>query len=273
MRKLTVAFFSATILFGASGFTPLYAAPITFNFNTLASGAPSSGGIGANASIQNYMNSVLGCVCVTVTGAVADRTYNGEGYAVGPGNGSKSLTLGTSDGASLSNTNSVLSSNYDTFIANTNDSSSQISNMIDIKFTGGYYVEGPISFDYEIFPDGTANQPPDFTFKALNGSAVVSSFVTLGVTPGTTDGTARHSPNSGSSHNELNQQLIGTWSGTLDDVTELQFIDWPATVAIDNLTVSGTAPVPEPTSIVLLGTGLVAVCRKFRSRDNSVTKS
>ena len=254
------------LLVVTSGSAPVYATSITLDFNSLASGAPSSGGVGANASIQNYMNSVLGCQCVTVTGAVADRTDNGEGFVVGPGGGSTSLTLGTSDNATASNSNSVLNGGYDTFIANTNDQSSQISNAIDIKFGGGYYLDGILSFDYEIFPDGTANQPPDFIFKALSGPTVLATWTRLGVTPGTTDGTATHSPKSGSSQSEQNQQFIGTWSGSLDDVTELQFIDWPATVALDNLTINGATPVPEPGSLVLFGTGLVAVSRTIRTR-------
>jgi len=45
------------------------------------------------------MNSILGCNCVLVSGAVADKTYNGEGFAVGPGTGAISLTLGTSERA------------------------------------------------------------------------------------------------------------------------------------------------------------------------------
>src|SRR5579862_4129309 len=72
----------------------------TFNYNTLSSGANST-------SISNYMNGILGCSCVTVTGAVADKTYNGEGFVTGPGSShaSKSLTLGNSDGATASNSN------------------------------------------------------------------------------------------------------------------------------------------------------------------------
>ena len=107
----------------------------TFNFNSLASGATSS-------QIATYMDGVIGCAnCVTVTGAVADKTYNGDGHVTGPGTGSTSLTLGTSNGATASNTNSSVGAT-DTFIANTSDSSSQIANEITIKFTGKQTLTG-----------------------------------------------------------------------------------------------------------------------------------
>jgi hypothetical protein len=228
----------------------------TFNFNSLPSGAPASGGIGVNASIQNYMNNILGGNYVNVIGAVADKTYNGEGFVVGPGNGGTSLTLGTSDGAANdaaalnkdSNGNLV----YDTFIATTNDSSSKISSQITMTFINGFTINGNVSFDFEIFPDGTSttNQanPPDFTF--VGGT---TNWTVNGVTPGTTNGGSTHSPQSGALKTEPNLQYIGHWSGNVTNATELDFIDWPPTIAIDNLTISR---VPEPNTIVLLGTGL-----------------
>ena len=90
-----------------------------------------------------------------MTGAVADTTYNGEGHVTGPGsagpNGTaaKSLTLGTSDGATASNLTSTVNSTYDTFLANTNDQSGQISQQITMKFSG-FTINGSASFDYEI---------------------------------------------------------------------------------------------------------------------------
>ncbi|MGA7412665.1 MAG: PEP-CTERM sorting domain-containing protein, partial [Bryobacteraceae bacterium] len=81
-----------------------------------------------------------------------------------------------------------------------------------------------------------------------------------GVTPNTTNGTAKHSPISGSS-TELAPQAINTWSGSASG-SEFDFVDWPATIGIDNLTISipstdinnTSSTVPEPTSIILLGT-------------------
>jgi hypothetical protein len=231
----------------------------TFNFNSLASGAPASGGIGINASIQNYMNNVLGGNYVTVIGAVADKTYNGEGYAVGPGTGAKSLTLGTSDGAvnNAAALNKDANGNvvYDTFIATTSDSSNKISSQMTMQFINGFVINGTVSFDFEIFPDGTSGanlaNPPDFKFA---GGA--TTWTVLGVTPGTTNGGSTHSPKSGSARNEPNLQYIGHWSGNVVNATKLDFIDWPPSIAIDNLVISR---VPQPGAFVLLGTGLAAL--------------
>jgi hypothetical protein len=256
------------------------ATSVTFNFNSLGENATSS-------AIASYMNSVLstaGCTgcSVTVTGAVADTTYDGENHVTGPGTGlaTKSLTLGTSDGATASNTTSTLNAGYDTFLATTNDASTNISSQITMKFSG-FTINGSASFDYEIFPNGTCtalpcgSNTPDFKFEAGTNSNGTDPFVTtfgtngtqLGVTPGTTNGNTN---NSQLSTSEASPQFIGTWSGSLSNVNELDFVDWPETIGVDNLSVSwntGTqSPVPEPFSVVLLGTivGGIALRKKLR---------
>ncbi len=242
----------------------------SFNFNSLASGKPASGGTLPTDSITNYMNNILGCNCVLVTGAVADKTYNGEGFAVGPGNGATSLTLGTSDGAvnNAAPLNKDASGKvvYDTFISNTNDSSSQISNQITMQFINGFSFTGNITFDFEIFPDGTsgANQsnPPDFEF-VVNGGAPT---IVYGAVPGTTNGSSTHSPKSGSSSTEPNLQYIGVWSQNVTNATKLEFIDWPPTIGVDDLVLSR---VPEPGTIVLLGTGLAGLLFLKRKKQQA----
>ena len=65
-----------------------------------------------------------------------------------------------------------------------------------------------------------------------------------------------HSPTSGSTSNELAPQLLGSSGiialGKNSSITTLAFNDWPATIAINDVTYT----VPEPGSLVLLGSGL-----------------
>ena len=231
----------------------------SFNFDALSAYTPSQGdGNTATSSIQGYMQSQLKSgQTVTVTGGVADQTYNGEGYVVGPGTTKSNvtpLTLGNTNGATSVTSTSSVNSTLDTFIANTNDSSQQIANEITMKFTG-LVINGIVSFDYEIFPDGTANQPPDLIFAAgpTGNTSTIATF--LGVTPGTSPITTTVSKNS---THETNGQIIGHWSGVVTNATELDFIDWPATIGIDNLVFTTN---PEPSSVILFGTtGLAFSC-------------
>ena len=229
-------------------------ADIVFNFNSLSPGA-------TDAQIATYMDGLLGCAnCVTVTGASVDTTYNGDGHVVG--NNGKSLTLGTSDGAT-NNSTLTPSSTYDSFLSNVTNSASTISSEIIISFTQAVNVTG---FDYEIFPDATcpsstncSSGVPDFTFD-INGSTQI--FNTNAVFPSSsgTDGTSTRSPNScpvwWSCGTEQSAQYIGTWSGNLTGVTQLDFIDWPAAIGVDNIKLS-TSTVPEPRGGAILLAGLL----------------
>jgi len=269
---------------------PVFGTSFTFNFNALNYVALNT--TNESSSIQSILQSQLqsspGCSSCKVyvlngtsgsgnsMGAVVDRTYNGEGYVVGPTNGTSvvSETLGdTPPATSFTNGNSTydystVSAGYNnSFLANTTDyGSHQISNQITLLFTGLTITAA--SFNYEIFPDNHAQGTPDFIFQAGNNTNGVDTliFQRFGVTPGTTNGSNTHSPNSHSTGTETNVQYIGSWSGALNNVTELDFVDWPATIGIDNLsicygtgtcsvTINGSGPsVPEPMSVVLLGT-------------------
>lgn len=288
--KMWTGVLLATLLVGAA--VSAQAGDVTFNFNSLT---PSGSGTGSTqvatdeAAIEANMDAALASQCssctVTVSGAAADTTYNGDGYVTGPGTPNmftgtvpQSLTLGDSTGATASNTNSTLQS-YDTFLANTNDSSQQLSNEITLTFTGlagdTFTVD---SFDYEIFPCGTAGcTPPDMGFD-VNGSPV-SSFgtngVQLAVEPGNGNGNSVSSPNGNvATGNQNYYQYIGVWntgySFTAGSSVELEFIDWPATIGIDNLQISWTtpspSPVPEPASFVLLGTAVLGVGTAMKRR-------
>jgi len=246
---------------------------LDFNFNSLSSGATAS-------QIAAYMTNALqasGCTgcSVTVEGAVADQTYTADGNVVGPreGNQYDSLTLGDSNGAT--NSNGTWNSSHDTFIANTSDSGDQVSTEMSLMFTG--LTISSLSFDFEIFPD--INCPslsdcgshdsnlPDFELTAGTGTIGSGSAVTAfgtngfvyGVLPGTTNGTLKTSPDGS---DELAPQYIGV-SGNLavSNVTDLNFVDWPATIGVDNLQISYTADAPEPNSLLLaaIGFGLIGI--------------
>ena len=250
-------------------------ADIVFNFNSLSAGTGNSTN---ETAIAQYMDGLLGgtCAislnCVTVTGAATNQTYNGDGHVVGS-NG-KSLTLGTSDGAT-SNSSTTPTSTYDTFLSNITNVAGTYHNQVQsissemiITFSQPVTLK---SFDYQIFPDATCSSPascsglPDFTFD-VNGSTQI--FNTSAVYPSTsgTDGSSIHSPNSGTCSQswctELAAQYIGHWSGNLTGVTQLDFIDWPAGIAVDNIDVGSQVPEPRGGAILLGGLLLAGLAGK-----------
>ena len=235
-----------------------HAIVINFDFNSLADG-------NANYKVQNYMNNILTALhpggSVTVTGSKAEKDYTGDGHAVGPVAGSTvtALTLGNTDAGVQHATP------YDAYLVNSG------SDRITMFFSFPIYA---VSFDYEIFPDGTcpvagacsAANWPDFTFDADG----VIKFHTTGIDPNTT-GPYQHSPNSGISKNEKAPQFLGLSGNYLfpSGVTKLEFIDWPRMIGIDNLKIQDQKPVaavPEPSSIFLVATGLLGFTGIKRKR-------
>jgi len=205
------------------------AAPLLFDFNGVTLSGSHGNGLGAtggNTNVRNYMNGVLSSngfntSSVTVSGALATATYNGEGHVKGP-------TLGTSDGGVAH------AGSNDTFLINDNFGVyGATSNSFTLSFTN--FTISSLSFDWEIFPDATCaqgsycaghpNSPnwPDIELY-VDGSLVWSALASTPVGGG-------------------DPQAIGL-SGLLSFLSgahTLTFVDWPAEVGIDNLRISGCA--------------------------------
>ena len=167
-----------------------------------------------------------------------------------------------------------------TFVTKFLDSAGDpVSSAISMTFSGAAFTQA--SFDWEIFPDNTckalddkhcggAGNPnkPDLEFEA--GANTVATL--YGVTPGT-GATYSNSPRGA----ETAPQAIGTGSWTFASSSTFQFVDRPATIGIDNLTLSTSltfnsfSGVPEPTSIALLITTLLG-CYLIRKKRQQAIK-
>jgi len=240
------------------------AAPVVFNFNSVTLGVSnpnnSSNGlgtsVGSTTAIGNYMSGILGST-VTVGGALATATYNGEGHVVGE-------TLGTSDAGVHHGTTTT----PDVFIINNNFAiGASASDQFSMTFAD--YPITSLSFDWEIFPDNTCSKStscgngyhptnsnwPDIELYVNNNSAWTWHALATYV---------------------ANQDPQGMGTATVDlsgisgGVTKLTFVDWPAEIGIDNLTITGCAGlagcrvrpfnnVPEPSTLPLVALALAAL--------------
>jgi hypothetical protein len=236
------------------------AAVFDFNFDGMSSFNNAS-----NGTVQGYMQSILPGVTVTGALGITNNNYTGDGYVVGPVSGSTvtPLTLGNTTGGVQ---NSLLPSapSIDGYIVNSG--LDRITIFLPEPIFG-------ISFDYEIFPDGTCprlntqnrvycgsgnSNQPDFEFLADGAQMLMM----LGQVPSSP---YQHSPHSGPTSDELAPQYL---SGTVSyafasGVTKLEFVDWPQRIGIDDLSLT---TVPEPVTLSLVGIGLAGLGFSRRKR-------
>jgi hypothetical protein len=205
----------------------------TFDFNSLVDNA-------SNSAVQTYMRGII--AGTNVSGSGASQTYTGDGHVVGN-------TLGP-----------------DTFIRNVS------SSHFTFDFGSSFHIYS-ISFDWEIFPDGTCFRGPGDSSATRACAAEGPTNANwpdfdLFVDGSSTAAFSRIAVATGVNPNY--PQAIGT-SGTfnLAGAHFLDFVDWPATIAIDNLVINGcrdtatalcvppgTHDVPEPSSLPLVALGL-----------------
>ena len=304
MRKRFIERSFGGLLLLAGAAIPAFGTTFTFNFNSLTGYSSSAGD--QESSIASQLTTQLQTVCPSCTitatsgaAAVIDKTYTGEGYVVGPTSGDHFMpeTLGDTPGPTAGVNNpdvsgDAIASNsqysYSTlhnegftnqFLSNTNDSSNQLASEISFQFSG-LTISGA-SFNFEAFPSnagagfefeaGKNTNGTDTLIYSQNGVKPCGTVNGCGGAPAGTDGSSTVSSNN---NPETNVQYIGSWSdisggtGPLS-ATELDFVDWPPTIGIDNLTITFSTPpsgVPEPGSFVLLGTAALGALLIARRR-------
>ncbi len=247
-----------------------HADTFTFNYTGLTENQTAAS---TATSVQTYMNHQLGSAgTVTEAGGITDNGYTADGHVVGPSTGPwynptvTPYTLGTKDGG--------------TFLVNDSAGiSPHPGNSNDINFvfslTGGAKITS-VSFDYEIFPDNSCPSLPCGSVPDIELAADgVQKFIAYGITPGDAGGSTYTASvaNPYSWSPETGPQLIGSTTVNNLSASSLDFIDWPATIGIGNVVVTTNGhtqdigAVPEPASIVLLGTLASFVAFKLRRRS------
>jgi hypothetical protein len=276
--------FALAILCWSLTSSPAAAGSITFDFNGPALGD------GKNSTyIKNYMNGVLSAnwgpaFAVTGLAGAASETnnsYTGDNHVVGhkfgPLNKMTSMTLGNSEHAraqglpgELGTINALAGDGY---IFNS------AADMFWMEFN---FPIQSVSFDYQIFPNGSCANPndnsptnnptgtcsrwPDFKFKAGVPGDMDLYIHSFGQDPSDPDYQGyKNSPiRPNLNYWEKAPQLL-TVSGLIvlnQPSTRLEFWDWPERVGIDNLVIS----TPEPASFLFVGAGALLVGLATRRR-------
>ena len=241
---------------------PSMAAPMTFNFNSTSLSVNNSNNssnglgvkVGSSTAISTYMSNILGST-VTVSGAIATPTYNGEGHVVGD-------TLGTSDDG----VHHGATTPPDVFIINNNFGiGDSASDSFSITFAN--FAVTTLTFDWEIFPDNTCSKTTSCGSSYHSANADWPDIELFANNNATATWHALASYTAGQ-----DPQAIGTITAAFDftsigGATKLKFVDWPAEIGIDNLTITGTCVscpvpqqnVPEPPPLPLVGLALAAM--------------
>ena len=248
---------------------------LLFDFNTVYLGVNNSNNssnglgvkVGSTQAIGTYMTGVLGSP-VTVTGALATATYSGEGHVDGE-------TLGTSDAG----VHHGASTPSDVFIINNNFGlGASASDRFSMTFAN--YSITSLSFDWEIFPDNTCSKSTTCGHSyhpTYSNWPDIELYVNNNLTR-TWQGLASLTP--GKDPQGLGTTITFDFTG-IGGATKLTFVDWPAEIGIDNLTITGNCVtacttiirngVPEPQSLPLAALALAAMSlavRRARTRTS-----
>lgn len=226
-------------------------------------------GAGNNGKVQTYLNNTAGVGSITVQGAVANKTYNGDGYVFKDAYGIRE-TLGTSEyvnGVLVPNSIDRRNLIYDTYLYNVGGEGMTHTaygtagdDKIVFDFETAIYA---ISFDWEIFPNSACQHPGEW--NGCGPRRTDSNMPDFQLWAGTASQKSydRHTgdvygsfPIVTNANNDYPQGM-GHFSTTFaSGVTHVEFVDWPVRIGIDNLQVRR---LPEPATLALLGLQLLAL--------------
>jgi hypothetical protein len=279
--------------------SPAFANLITFDFDSM--GYRSSATPGSNTAVCTYLNGVwsaagqAGSGSVSGAGELSNNQYTGDGHVVGPTTSTVTClhydrlhhctaskitttttpaTLGNTEGGDqgTASVDPLSTQDPDNYIVNAG------SDRITITFPAPIYA---LSFDFEIFPDGTC---PSSTHCGRNGANLpdfslwvdnAMQWQVFGTYPGASN-TYSHSPASGAGSTEQAPQYLSHAGLIVFDqgATQVSFVDWPQRIGIDNLVVDTQCEylscprhdAPEPPTLPLTVGAFAALAWCVRSR-------
>ncbi len=233
-------------------------------------------GTGNNAAVQAYLNAVAGAGNITVRGAVANKTYNGDGYVFKDAYNIRE-TLGTSEfvsGVLVPNSTNRRRLVYDTYLYNVGGENlthtpygTSGNDKILFDFRTPIYS---IAFDWEIFPNAACQRPGEwngcgsgYTISKMPDFALWAGSAATRLYDYHTGDAFNNFPIVTNANNDY-PQGIGHFSTTFGTpVTHIEFVDWPVRIGVDNLRVQ---TVPEPATLALLAFQLFGIGAAARRR-------